>query len=173
MIKERQETLNKAFSLSKKYEMENGDCAQCVFAGVTEALGVENNDVFRAATGFADGVGLTGDGHCGALSGGVMAISYIFGRKRNEFSRRGKMMKALLLSRELQRRFKEKYGTCRCHDIQTKFHGRFFNMFDAADMEVAVKSGLIETCSTLAGDIARISVELIMEQQDKETAATP
>ena len=85
MIKGRQETLNKAFNLSKKYEMENGDCAQCVFAGVTEALGVENNDVFRAATGFADGVGLTGDGHCGALSGGVMAISYIFGRKRDEF----------------------------------------------------------------------------------------
>ena len=38
MIKERQETLNKAFNLSKKYEMENGDCAQCVFAGVTEAM---------------------------------------------------------------------------------------------------------------------------------------
>ena len=172
MTIERQEILEKSFNLAKKYEMENGDCAQCVFAGVTEALRVENNDVFRAATGFADGVGLTGDGHCGALSGGVMAISYMFGRKRDEFTRRGKMMKALLLSRELQSRFKAKYGTCRCHDIQTKFHGKFFNLFDAAEMEAAVKAGLMETCSTLAGDIARMTAELIMEQQDKEAAKT-
>jgi C_GCAxxG_C_C family probable redox protein len=170
MTVERQEILEKAFNLAKKYEVENGDCAQCVFAGVTEALGMENNDVFRAATGFADGIGLTGDGHCGALSGGVMAISLIFGRKRDEFGRRGKMMKALLLSRELQSRFKTKYGTCRCHDIQTKFHGKFFNLFDASEMEAAVKAGLIETCSTLAGDVARLTLELIMEQQDKDTA---
>jgi len=172
MTVERQEILEKAFNLAKKYEMENGDCAQCVFAGVTEALGMESNDVFRAATGFADGIGLTGDGHCGALSGGVMAISLIFGRKRDEFGRRGKMMKALLLSRELQSRFKTKYGTCRCYDIQTKFHGKFFNLFDAAEMEAAVKAGLVETCSTLAGDVARITLELIMEQQDKDTAKT-
>ena len=172
MIRERQEILDRAFSLAKKYEIENGDCAQCVFAGVSEALGIENNDVFRAATGFADGVGLTGDGHCGALSGGVMAISYMFGRKRDEFSRRGKMMKAILLSRELQSRFKATYSSCRCHDIQTKFHGKFFDLFDASEMEAALKAGLMETCSTLAGEVARITVELIMDQQDKDAAKT-
>ena len=88
MDKARKDMLDKAFTLAKKYEMENGNCAQCVFSGVTEALGVENDEVFRAATGFADGIGLTGDGHCGALSGGVMAISCLFGRKRDEFARR-------------------------------------------------------------------------------------
>lgn len=172
MDKERQEMLDKAFNLAKKYEMENGDCAQCVFAGVTEALGMENSEVFRAATGFADGIGLTGDGHCGALSGGVLAISYIFGRNRADFNRRGKMMKALLLSRELQGRFKEKYSTCRCHDIQTRFHGKFFNLMEPGEMEAAVKSGLMETCSTLAGEVARITAQLIFDQQDKDAAKT-
>lgn len=162
----------KAFQLAKKYEMENGDCAQCVLAGVLETLGMENEDVFRAATGLADGVGLTGDGHCGALSGGVMAISYLFGRKREDFHRRGKMMKALLLSRQLQNMFKEKYGTCRCHDLQTKFYGRFFNLLNPADMEAAVKAGVVETCSTLAGDIARMTLQLILEQQERDAAKT-
>lgn len=170
MDKARREILDRAFTLAKKYELENGNCAQCVFSGVTEALGIENNDVFRAATGFADGIGLTGDGHCGALSGGVMAISCLFGRKRDEFARRGKMMKALLLSRQLQSKFIEKYGVCRCHDLQTKFYGKFFNLLDPAEMEAAVKAGVMETCSTLAGEVARITVELIFEQQDKDAA---
>jgi C_GCAxxG_C_C family probable redox protein len=173
MSADRQELLDKAFNLAKKYEMENGDCAQCVFAGVTEALGKENSEVFRAATGFADGIGLTGDGHCGALSGGVMAISYIFGRNRAEFQRRGKMMKALLLSRSLQSVFKEKYGTCRCHDLQTRFYGRFFNLLEPGEMEAAAAAGVMETCSTLAGDVARLTTELILGQMEKDAAKTP
>ena len=56
--------------------------SQCTLMGVFEALDIEDNSVFKAATALADGVGLTGDGHCGALSGGVMAISYIFGRRK-------------------------------------------------------------------------------------------
>jgi C_GCAxxG_C_C family probable redox protein len=169
----KQDIREKAFALAKKYEMENGDCAQCVLAGALEALDMGNDDVFRSATGFADGVGLTGDGHCGALSGGVMAISYIFGRKRDEFSRRGKMMKAVLLSRQLQELFIEKYSTCRCHDLQTKFYGRFFNLLDPAEMEAAVKAGVMETCSTLAGEIAKITVQLIQEQHDRDAAKMP
>ena len=170
MDKARKDMLDKAFTLAKKYEMENGNCAQCVFSGVTEALGIENNEVFRAATGFADGIGLTGDGHCGALSGGVMAISCLFGRKHDEFARRGKMMKALLLSRQLQTIFMEKYGVCRCHDLQVKFYGKFFNLLEPGEMEAAVKAGVMETCSTLAGEVAVMTLEMIFEQQDKDAA---
>lgn len=170
MDKARKEMMDSAFALAKKYEMENGNCAQCVFCAVTEALGVENNDVFRAASGFADGIGLSGEGHCGALSGGVMAIGCLFGRKRDEFARRGKMMKALLLSRQLQVKFMEKYGVCRCHDLQVKFYGKFFNLMEPGEMEAAVKAGVMETCSTLAGEVARMTLELIFEQQDKDAA---
>ncbi|MDD5648121.1 MAG: hypothetical protein PHY03_04230, partial [Dehalococcoidia bacterium] len=62
MEKSRQEIKDTAFALAKKYEFENGNCAQSVFAGVMESLGVENEEVFRAATGLADGIGLTGEG---------------------------------------------------------------------------------------------------------------
>jgi len=170
MEKSRQEIKDRAFALAKKYETENGNCAQSVFAAVTETLGMENDVVLRAATGFADGIGLTGDGHCGSLSGAVMAISYLFGRKKEEFHRRGKMMKALLLCRQLENRFMAEYGTCRCHDLQVKFYGRFFNLIDAADLEAAVKAGVIERCSSLAGEVAGMAVDLILEQLEKDAA---
>jgi len=159
-----------AFELAKKYEIENGNCAQSVFAAVTESLGVENGDVLRAATGFADGIGLTGDGHCGALSGAVMAIGHMFGRRKEEFHRRGKMMKALLLSRQLENRFMEEYGVCRCHDLQVKFYGRFFNLMEPSELEAALKAGMLERCSSLAGEVAGMAVELILEQLEKDAA---
>jgi len=170
MEKSGQDIKDQAFALAKKYELENGNCAQCVFAAVTELLGMENDDVFRAATGFADGIGLTGDGHCGALSGAVMAISHVFGRKKEEFHRRGKMMKALLLSRRLENKFMDEYGVCRCHELQTKFFGRFFNLMEPSELEATVKAGVLERCSSLAGEVASLAVELILEQQEKDAA---
>lgn len=170
MEKSGQDIKGQAFALAKKYELENGNCAQSVFAAVTELLGMENNDVFRAATGFADGIGLTGDGHCGALSGAVMAISHVFGRKKEEFHRRGKMMKALLLSRRLENKFMDEYGVCRCHELQTKFFGRFFNLMEPSELEAAMKAGVLERCSSLAGEVASLAVELILGQQEKDAA---
>ena len=170
MEKSGQDIKDQAFALAKKYELENGNCAQCVFAAVTELLGMENGEVFRAATGFADGIGLTGDGHCGALSGAVMAISHVFGRKKEEFHRRGKMMKALLLSRRLENKFMDEYGVCRCHELQTKFFGRFFNLMEPSELEAAMKAGVLERCSSLTGEVASLAVELILGQQEKDAA---
>jgi len=168
MEKSTEEISSSVFEIAKKYEMENGNCAQCVIAAVFEALGINNDDVFRAASGFADGVGLTGDGHCGALSGGTMAISYLFGRKKEDFNRRGKMIKSFILSRKLHDGFIEKYDTCRCADIQTKLVGRFFNLYDPAETEAAVKAGLPDKCSTLTGEVARMTTKIILEERERE-----
>jgi hypothetical protein len=55
--------------------------------------------------------------HCGALSGGVLAIGYFFGRKKKEFGDIMNLVKANLLSKRLHDRFVTKYGTCRCADL--------------------------------------------------------
>jgi len=158
--------LNKAFERGKRHEMESTGCAQSTIAGIFEALGIENDDVFRAATGLADGVGLTGDGHCGALSGGAMVISYLFGRKREDFSDMMKQLPALTLSKKLHDQFIEKYGTCRCADIQTKFVGRFFNLYDPDEMKAAVKAGMMDKCSTVVGEVARMATRIILEKKE-------
>jgi hypothetical protein len=59
-----------------------------------------------------------------------MAISYFFGRSREDFGKVMKQVKACLLAKKLHDAFVEKYGTCRCADIQTKLAGRFYNLYD-------------------------------------------
>lgn len=158
--------LKKAFESGKRHEMKSTGCAQSTIAGIFEALGIENDDVFKAATGLADGVGLTGDGHCGALSGGVMAISYLFGREGKDSGDMMKQVPALIMSKKLHDQFMEKYGTCRCADIQTKFVGRFFNLYDPKEMEAAYKAGMMDKCSTLVGEVARMTTKIILGKRE-------
>lgn len=157
-----------AFSKAKEYEIRSGGCSQCTLAGVFDAMDVGDDLIFKAATGLADGVGLTGDGHCGALSGGVLAIGYFFGRDKEEFGDMMKLVRGNLLSKELHDRFVQKYGTCRCADLQTSFFGRFFNLYDPEEMKAAMKAGVLETCSTLVGEVAKMTTEIILENLEKD-----
>jgi C_GCAxxG_C_C family probable redox protein len=141
MNEKKDEIVQMAFDRAKQYEMRNGGCAQCTVAGIFEALGVEDEGVLKAATGLADGVGLTGDGHCGALSGGAMAISYFFGRSQEDFPDMMKQLHACILSKKLHDRFVEQYGTCRCTNIQE--------------------------CSTLVGKTARMATEIILDERER------
>ena len=168
MNKSKDELLDIAFNAAKLYEIRSGGCPQCTLAGVFDALKIHNDDIFKAATGLADGIGLTGNGHCGALSGGVLAISYLFGRDKKEFADIMKLVEANLLSKKLVERFMEKYGTCRCADLQTAFFGRFFNLLDPGDLQAALDAGMLERCSTLVGEVARMTTEIILEAQEKQ-----
>ena len=157
-----------AFNKAKQYEMFGGGCSQCTLAGIFDAIGVKDDTIFKAATGLADGVGLTGDGHCGALSGGVLAIGYFFGREKKDFGNMMKLVKGNLLSKKLHGRFVQKYGTCRCADLQISFFGRFYNLYDPEEMTAAIKAGLLDTCSTLVGEVARMTTEIILDAQAKD-----
>jgi len=158
--------LNRAFESGKRHEIKSTGCAQSTIAGIFEALGIENDDVFKAATGLADGVGLTGDGHCGALSGGVMAISYLFGRDGKDSGDVRKQVPALILSKKLHDQFVERYDTCRCADIQTRLVGRFFNLYDPKEMEAASKAGMMDKCSSIVGEVARMATRIILEKRE-------
>lgn len=168
MEKSREEQLEMAFKKAKEYEMKGGGCPQCTLAGIFDALGIWNDDVYKAATGLADGVGLTGDGHCGALSGGVMAISLIFGREKKDSSDMTKLVKANLLSKKLHDRFVKKYGSARCADIQTSLVGRFYNLYDPEEMKASVAAGMLDKCSTLVGEVARMATEIILDAMEKD-----
>lgn len=172
MEENREEILQTAFENAKRHELASGGCAQCCLAGIFEAMGVENEGVFMAATGLADGVGLTGDGHCGALSGGVMALGYFFGRPESQFGDMKKQVKACILAKTLHDAFVEKYGTCRCADLQKQLAGRFFNLYDPAEMEAALEAGMPEKCSAVVGETARMAAHIILEEKQREASST-
>ena len=167
-----EEMLQDVYKRAKAYELAGGNCAQCSLSAIFEVLGVDEANVVRAATGFADGVGLSGDGHCGALSGGTMAISYFFGRKKEDLGKVGKQMKALILARKLHEQFVRAFSTCRCHDIQVKQFGRFFNLFDMEEMKAALAAGMPEACSSLVGETARMALQIILDEQARQEKKT-
>lgn len=165
---EKEEIADKAFAAAKAFELKSGGCAQSVVSGIFAALGVKDEGIFRAATGMADGVGLTGDGHCGAVSGGVMAIGYFFGRSTEDSGDIMKQIRASRLAKKLHDEFVEKYGVFRCADIQTKLIGRFYNLYDPREMEAAMAVNMPEICATLAGETARMAVKIILEEKERE-----
>ncbi len=170
MATSKEEILELAFTTGKRNELTCGGCPQTTLSGIFTALDIEADDVFKAATGLADGVGLTGDGQCGALSGGVLALGYLFGREKKDFGDMLALLPASQLSKTLHDRFVEKYGTCRCADIQHSFFGRFFNLYDPAEMQAAMEAGMFDKCSTLVGEVAKMTTEIILEEQEKADA---
>jgi C_GCAxxG_C_C family probable redox protein len=164
MQKSKEQILEIAFKLGKEYEKKCTGCAQTTIAAIFEALGIWNDDVFKSASGLADGLGLTGDGSCGALVGAAMAIGYLFGREKKDFQNMGKPMKSYALVKKMHDKYIEKYGgTCRCHDVQKHLLGRTYNLWDPNQLKEAFESGMMEHCSDLVGNIAKDTVEIILE----------
>jgi len=159
---EKAQALDSAAERAARYEKTCTGCAQSVVAGVLDALGLASEDLFKAASGLADGIGLTGEGSCGALTGGAMMIGFVCGRERKDHQDVLKPMKSYLLCRELANDFKEQYGSVRCHDLQIKLMGRTFNMLDPKDLKAAAESGMMEHCSKVVGRAARKTAELIL-----------
>lgn len=162
-VDNKNEILENAFKLGKKYEQTCTGCAQTAVAAIFEALGIWNEDVFKAASGLADGLGLTGDGSCGALVGGSMVIGYLFGREKKDFAKVMKPMKSYGLVKELHDQHIQEYGSCRCYDVQEKGMGRTYNLWDPKEMKEAFSSGMLEHCSTLVGNVARMATKIILE----------
>lgn len=167
MENSRDATSQKAFDLARKYEMNYTGCAQTTLAGIFDALDIENDDVFRSASGLADGLGLTGDGSCGALVGAAMAISYLFGREKKDFPDMLKPMKSYMLVKELHDKFVEQYESCRCYDIQKRLMGRTFNLYDPEDMVKAFECKMFDHCSRVAGTAARLAAEIILRETER------
>jgi len=160
--------VEKAQQLAAEYERKCTGCAQSVVAGLLDVLGIEDEGVFKAASGLADGIGLTGDGSCGALTGGGMVIGLIFGRDREHHEDMMAPMKSYLLCKELLEDFVERYGSCRCYDIQEKLMGRTYNMYDPKELQEAFKSGMMDHCSGVVGRSAEKTAEMILREKDKD-----
>lgn len=159
----RDEILSKAYELGQKYEKKCTGCAQTAVAAIFESLNIWNEDVFRAASGLADGLGLTGDGSCGALVGASMVIGYLYGRGKEDFSDMYKPMKSYGLVKKLHDEYIEKFDSCRCYDVQEKLMGRTYNMWDPDELKQAFKSGMVNHCSDLVGKVARMATEIILD----------
>lgn len=136
-----EELIKKIGDLAYYYELTYHGCSQCVLKALQDSLNIGDNLTFKAATAFAGGIARSGE-ICGALSGGIMAISIVYGRDKLEETATSKeYLKATELSIKLFEEFKQEFGSIKCADIQRKLFGRSFNLRKEEDRQEFVKAG--------------------------------
>ncbi len=162
-----QAVIQKAYEAAKGYERSCTGCAQSTVAGLLDAFEIQNEDVFKAASGLADGIGLSGQGACGGLIGSSMIIGLMLGRDYKDHQNLLAPMKSYRLSKKIYQSFIEKYGSCRCYDIQTRLMGRTYNLMDPKDLKEAIQTGMINHCSEVVGWAAQRTAEIILSEQNR------
>ena len=119
-----------------------GGCTQAVLGAIKEVTGdIISDDVYKAATGLAGGIGNSGN-TCGAITGGVMAMGMFCGREfTNKEDPQEIQQQTHRMAQELINRFQQEYGGVTCREIQTRIMGRSFNFWDEQDREAFHKAG--------------------------------
>ncbi len=130
------------------YHQAGFHCTESVAKAIIDTYGNGDDDaVSRAATAFGGGIGRTHEDVCGALSGGVLAIGWLFGR-----SKPGSDWKdAYEPAAELRKRFLLEYGSTNCGAILELF-GEQENMTKCKRLSGRVAGMLSEILEAKAGN---------------------
>ncbi|MBF0247681.1 MAG: C_GCAxxG_C_C family protein [Alphaproteobacteria bacterium] len=119
-----QKAADEAFELDVKY----GCCPQCVLTAVKNTVGLVTDETIKASHGLSGGGGLMGEGACGALTGGLLALGAKKGRDADKLDK-GRGMANFNAGRKLVERFKAEFGGVTCEHLQQEFTGKTWNMW--------------------------------------------
>jgi C_GCAxxG_C_C family probable redox protein len=160
----------KAYELGKEYEKKYMGCSQCVIAALQDALGIRNDDIFKAGTGLAGGGSGTVDGSCGAYVGSIMILSSLLGRERDKFDDFEVIApngRAFTLFRKFRDKYIQEYGSVVCRNIHTKVLGRPYYLSDPDEWQKFEAAGGHgdKGCPEVVGKAARWMAEIILEEK--------
>lgn len=125
-------------------------CAEAVLMAAAESKNIQSDLIPKIATGLCGGVSKT-NGMCGAVSGGILAISMIYGRNKVEDSRDDLNAKTQAFIRE----FNVKFCSIGCTTLTA---------CDLSTNEGLVKFDKLNMhakCREFVGEATRIVVELL------------
>jgi C_GCAxxG_C_C family probable redox protein len=158
-IDEKQSLAEVAYEKAVRYELDYGCCPQCVLATVQETIGIIEDQTIKASHGLSGGGGLMGGGACGALTGGLMALSAKRGRDRDKLEK-GRYINNFKKGKELVERFKEEFGGVTCEDLQKQFTGRTYDMWDMEEYQQFDKDRGNQ-CAHATGTVTKWIVEMM------------
>jgi len=132
------------------YAEEGFLCSEAVLMAIMEALGESYGCIPKVATGFAAGVGRTGN-LCGAFAGAVMGLGLALGRDKPEVADRPPHW----YSRKMAEAFAEAEGSLSCPGILGLDIGNpdEYQTYRERKMWSTVCRELIKTAARLAYDI--------------------
>lgn len=101
------------------FQKGNYYCSEAIVASVRDNISPEMpEELIAAASGFPVGVGRS-KCMCGAVSGGVISLGYVFGRTGPSTPADPKSVKTMELANELQQAFRDSHRVL-CCSVQTK-----------------------------------------------------
>ena len=162
----KKDLMEKAFQLGFDYEKTYRGCSQCAIAAIQDTLGIREDNIFKAATGFAGGGGLTGIGVCGGYAGSIMIISWLCGRERSNFDDPDKKrFKSFDLARTFTQEYVKELGSIICRDVQTHVFGRPYYIADPQEFEAFEEAGgHVDKCTNVVGKASRLAVKFILTE---------
>ncbi|MDD4882001.1 MAG: C-GCAxxG-C-C family protein [Gallionellaceae bacterium] len=156
---DKQALAQQAYDRALQYELDYGCCPQCVLAAVQETVGVIDDSVIKASHGLSGGGGLSGKGACGALTGGLVALSAKRGRDRDKLDK-GRFINNFRKGEELVERFKAEFGGVTCEELQQQFTGRTYDMWQA-DQYQAFSDARGHKCAVATATVTKWVVEMM------------
>jgi C_GCAxxG_C_C family probable redox protein len=157
--KEKQALSEQACEKAIRYELDYGCCPQCVLASVQETAGGIDDQTIKASHGLSGGGALLGEGVCGALTGGLMALSAKYGRDRDKLDR-GRYINNFKKARDLTERFRAEFGGVTCQELQKQFTGRTYDMWNAEEYK-AFDAARGRQCARATGTVTKWVVEML------------
>lgn len=142
--------------LAHEYHKRGFNCCQSVVAAFHDITGLSEQDSFNVASGFGSGAG-TGE-LCGALVGGIMALNLL--HPTDPTDPVGSKKRSVALSKELQARFKERFGYVRCQDLLAN------KQEDDSKITAAKAMGLTVHCQIMVVTAVEIVEEMLAEEQE-------
>jgi C_GCAxxG_C_C family probable redox protein len=125
-------------------------CSEAIVASVRDNLAPEMPEaLIAAASGFPVGVGRS-KCMCGAVSGGVISLGYVFGRTGPSTPADPKSVKAMAAANELQQAFRDSHKVL-CCSVQTKG-------MDMASGEHKAQ------CVSFTGEMAAKTAEIVLRE---------
>ena len=136
--------------LAHEYHKNGYNCCQSVLAAFSDITGLSE----QASMDIGGGAG-TGE-LCGALSGAIMTLGLMTPVDENDPV--GSKKRTVALSREVQKRFSQKFGALRCQDLLK-------NKAGASDATPAAQRlGLTGHCDVMVVTAVEIVEELLAER---------
>jgi C_GCAxxG_C_C family probable redox protein len=165
----REDVLKKAYDIAFAYERDYGNCPQAMLATMYDLFGIGGDDAMKSGTGLAGGGALAGDGTCGALVGGIMALGLVFGRDRESYTSRKRASRAYRAAKKLHDKFIEEFSGAVCRDVQNCIFGRSFNLLDRDDYKTFEEmGGHADKCTDVVGKVAMWTADIILDELKKE-----
>ena len=162
--KEREQLIKTIEESARDNEVKYYGCSQAVLGALQQHLDIGCDDTFKAATAFAGGVGRMREA-CGALCGGVMAVSIAYGRARFEDGKVGReqpdYQEAQARANKLGKQFQETFGSCRCGDIRVSIRGADYKDYTGINTLEAYNDH--KKCADVTGPAARLTAEILLE----------